>query len=338
MKRFFKIIGAIAGVIVLLIAAVVIAVNTSPRPVAWLTNWQFSDGIGDPNVFPPVYHELSEKVKIEKDIEYPSKFTSNRLDIYSPIDDNGPVPTILWIHGGGYVGGDKSDIGKWATIVSAEGYTVISINYALAPDVHYPTPLIQTGEAYEFIKQNPGRFPAADIHRLIIGGDSAGAQLASQFIALQTNPELAGSMQIKPVVPREDLHGVILYCGPYDLRGLHDSGTWLGQFFVRQMGWSYFGVRNWRDISQAAQASTPGNVTAAYPPTFITDGNVASFEPDAKKLELALKEKGVYVDSLYYPIEHGKLGHEYQFDYSLPESMEAYRRTLAFLKKITTGN
>jgi hypothetical protein len=59
--------------------------------------------------------------------------------------------------------------------------------------------------------------------------------------------------------------------------------------------------------------STVRNVTPDYPATFITDGNDGSFEPDARKLEAKLKESGVYVDSLYYPAEHGKLGREYQF-------------------------
>lgn len=335
MKRLLKIVAVPIGIVVFLVAAAIVAVNISPKPVAWLTNWQFSKGIGDPAIFPRGYSELSQKVSVQKDLVYPSKFASNGLDVFSPKNTNGPVPTILWVHGGGFVGGDKSDIEKWATIIAAEGYTVISINYALAPEANYPTPIIQTGEAYEFLKQNPGRFPAADLKSLIVGGDSAGAQIASQFVALQTNPDLARSMQMEAVVPKEDLIGVILYCGPYDLRGLHDSGTSLGRFFVWQMGWSYFGVRDWRDVPQASQASTNTNVTAAFPPTFITDGNSASFESDARKLESALLEKSVYVDSLYYPIETGKFGHEYQFDFSIPQSMEAYQRTLAFLRRVT---
>jgi acetyl esterase/lipase len=219
-------------------------------------------------------------------------------------------------------------------MIAAKGYTVVSINYALAPQNHYPGPVIQLGEVYEFLNSRPQRFPAIDLHRLIIGGDSAGAQIASQFTALQTNPELARSMQLGPIIPKEDLIATILYCGAYDLRHSYDSESWFGRFFVRQMGWAYFGIRDWRDTPQAAQASTVDNVTPDYPATFITDGNSGSFEPDARKLEAKLREDGVYVDSLYYPAEHGTLGHEYQFDFSTPESMECYNRTLTFLDKV----
>ena len=54
---------------------------------------------------------------------------------------------------GGFVGGDKSDITGYAVELVARGYTVININYALAPKRKYPTPVLQLGEAYEYIKQ-----------------------------------------------------------------------------------------------------------------------------------------------------------------------------------------
>jgi acetyl esterase/lipase len=151
---------------------------------------QFGTGIGVNTVTPANYHELSEKVRVEKDIEYPSRFKSNRLDVFSPKDAAGPLATILWIHGGGFVGGDKAGIATWATMIAAKGYTVVSINYELAWENHYPGPLIQFGEAYEFLKREPQRFPFADLHRLIIGGDSAGAQICLAVCRLAEQPRI----------------------------------------------------------------------------------------------------------------------------------------------------
>jgi acetyl esterase/lipase len=335
LRTIIKIILAVFGLAVILIAGVFVAVNVSPKPFAWYVRQQFGTGVGVESVTPAIYQELSQNVRAEKDIEYPSRFRSNRLDVFSPKDATGPLPTILWVHGGGFVGGDKAGLETWATIIAAKGYTIVSINYELAPENHYPIPIIQLGEVYEFLKRDPQRFPAANLHRLIIGGDSAGAQIASQFTALQTNTELASSMQLGAVVPKEDLLAVILYCGPYDLKSLYDSESWFARFFVRQLGWAYFDIRDWRDSPQAAQATTVEHVTPDFPAAFITDGNNGSFERDARKLEAKLKENGVYVDSLYYPAEHGTIGHEYQLDFSIPESMEAYDRTLAFLDKVT---
>lgn len=325
---------AVAGLAVVAIGGIVLAVNISPKPFTWVLQRLFATGVGIELVHPPLYHELAPAVRAERDVEYPSRLGGNRLDVFSPADASGPTPTILWVHGGGYVGGDKSGVETWAAMTAARGYTIVSINYALAPGSRYPGPLLQLSEVYAFLKAEPRRFPTVDLRRLIIGGDSAGAQIASQFIALQTNPALRNSMQLAAVVPGEDLLGVILYCGPYDLRGLHDAPKWFGRFFVRQLGWAYFGIRDWRDTPQAVQASTVGHVTADFPPTFITDGNTGSFEQDARKLEARLRAAGVRVDSLYFPAGHGAIGHEYQFDFSVPESLESYRRTLAFLETI----
>jgi len=163
------------------------------------------------------------------------------------------------------------------------------------------------------------------------------AQLASQLIAMQSNPGLVKSMQLPAIIPEKDIIAAILYCGLYDLPSLYDSEDWLERFYVRQVGWAYFGIRHWRDARQALDASTVEQITPGYPPTFITEGNTRSFETDSRKLEAKLKQNGVYVDSLYYPVEHGKLNHEYQFDFSIPESIECYDRTLAFLTKITAS-
>jgi acetyl esterase/lipase len=143
-------------------------------------------------------------------------------------------------------------------------------------------------------------------------------------------------MQLGAVVSKQDLIAVLLYCGPYDLRGLYDSDKWFARFLVRQLGWAYFNVRDWRDSPQAWQASTVEHVTPDYPATFLTDGNHGSFEHDARKLEKPLREDGVRVDSLYYPAEHGTIGHEYQFDFSRSQSIECYNRTIAFLNNVTS--
>ena len=143
-------------------------------------------------------------------------------------------------------------------------------------------------------------------------------------------------MQFGAVVPKGDLVAALLYCGPYDLRSLYDSDKWFARFFIRQLGWAYFNLREWRDSPQAWQASTIEHVTPGYPAVFLTDGNHGSFEHDARKLEQRLKENGVHVDSLYYSAERGRVGHEYQFDFSTPESIECYNRTIAFLDDVTS--
>src|SRR5438105_2728616 len=127
---------------------------------------------------------------------------------------------------------------------------------------------------------------------------------------------LFAAMHLSSVVPKEDLIAIILYCGPYDLKGLYDSKAGLPGFSYDRSGWAYFGIRHWRDTPYAAQAAVIDHVAPSFPPAFITDGSTGSFEQNARKLETRLKATGAYVESLYYPAEHGTINHEYQFDFS----------------------
>lgn len=320
----------------LLVAGVAIAVNLSPRPFSAVVAHAFGPGgAGIQLVQPPLYAELAPLVESERDITYPSRYSANQLDVFRRRDATGPQPTLIWVHGGGFVGGDKADIATWATLVAAQGYTVVSINYATAPDTTYPAPVVQVGEVHDFLKQNASRFPTVDLGRLLMGGDSAGAQIASQFVALQTDSRLAATLPEVSRMPPEHLLGVVLYCGPYDLRGLYAADKWFDRFFIRQLGWAYFGRRDWADIPASAEATTVDHVTSRWPATFITDGNTGSFEADARKLEARLRAQDVAVDALYYPPAQAQLGHEYQFDFSLPEAMHCLERTLAFLARVT---
>jgi acetyl esterase/lipase len=110
LRTVIRIILVVFGLAVILIAVVFVTVSISPKPFAWYVRKQFGTGIGVATVLPANYGELSQKVRAEKDIKYPSRFRSNRLDLFSPKDAAGPLPTILWTHGGGFVGGDKAGI------------------------------------------------------------------------------------------------------------------------------------------------------------------------------------------------------------------------------------
>ena len=79
------------------------------------------------------------------------------------------------------------------------------------------------------------------------------------------------------------------------------------------------------------QASLVDHVTKNFPPTFITDGNAYSFQEQGIALENKLKELQVPVEGLFYKDEKKEISHEYQFDYSLPESKECYEQTVTFI-------
>lgn len=91
----------------------------------------------------------NKKLLIVRNLNYDSKFKDGTLDIIYFAPD---APTIFWIHGGAFVGGDNSGVEKYAMYIAAEGYNVVNMNYARPPEVNYPVPLLQIQEAYQCYK------------------------------------------------------------------------------------------------------------------------------------------------------------------------------------------
>ncbi|MCZ4151531.1 lipase, partial [Escherichia coli] len=82
-----------------------------------------------------------------------------------------------------------------------------------------------------------------DASQLFLAGNSAGAQIASQVAAVITNPSLARLMDIHPAVDVEQLRGVLLYCGPYNLSTVGQTGF----PFMRTFLWSYTGMKDYEE-------------------------------------------------------------------------------------------
>jgi acetyl esterase/lipase len=303
--------------------------NLSPVPKAFLIKKAFEGGTFVPSA--DYDHALNE-TKIVKDINYNSKFPDGKLDLIYPKNRTEKSPIIFWVHGGGFVGGDKSDITGYAVELAARGYIVVNINYALAPKREYPTPVLQLGEAYEYIKENAKKYDL-NLNHVYFAGDSAGAQISGQFVNIQISEEYAKLAKIDAIVNPSTIKGVLLFCGPYNMPELAKiESTKEIQDFMRTTGWAYLGKKNWEGSSEVKIASILNHVTNKYPPAFITDGNTGSFEDQGKALTSALQSKGVSVDSLFFDKNvSGELAHEFQFKMNTPAGLETFNKVLEFL-------
>lgn len=333
MKILRSVLGGIAALILIVAVGGIIAVNVSPKPFIFFLNHM--SGLNEVPPQPADIERYTAQVDIVKDVTYTSTSGSNQFDIFLPKEDkHKKYPTVIWTHGGSFVAGDKSGTSDWATMLASKGYVVVSINYEVAPSSRYPGPVKQLDEAYRYLAAIQDQYEQMDLSRVVIGGDSAGAQIASQFVAVQSNPALATEMKMKPAVPLESLKAAVLYCGPYDIQGMRDTDSKFITFFVNQIGWAYLGMKDWATSEEVNQASTSRQVTANFPPTFLSDGNSGSFEQQAKHLQQSLEDKHVPVETLFFPSTK-QIPHEYQFQLDTQEAKECFERTLSFLKAYT---
>lgn len=331
--KIFKVLKWLGIAIISIVLVIVIAFQVSPKPGAYVISHLFSDTVTITDK--ENYNQAKKTVNVMEDQVYQSKHKKNTYDIYYPKNSEKAVPVLIWVHGGGYVSGDKVGVKEFATKLAADAQiAVVAMNYEPAPNSQYPNQVTQVNELVQQLKKD--RKEMLDLSKLAFGGDSAGAQIALQYVTIQTSQKYANEMKMKSIVKPGTIKGTVSYCGPVDLQQVakQQSDNRFMRFFVKTVAWSLIGQKDWKNDDRLYQASLVDHVTKDFPPTYITDGNAYSFQDQGIALEKKLKELDVPVEGLFYKEEKKEISHEYQFDYSLEESKNCYEQTLSFIKEV----
>ncbi|MCF4123360.1 alpha/beta hydrolase [Antribacter sp. KLBMP9083] len=321
-----------AGVLALVLALLV-AFQVSYWPTTLLL--RYSPKLNGTATLQALEKHVPEGVDGLVDEQYRDGDPDGRLDVFWPEDAAGPLPVVVWVHGGAFVAGTKDGTSAYLKILAAHGYTTVSVEYTKAPEAHYPYQVEQMAAALEHVVANADRFHA-DIARIVLAGDSAGAHLAAQTaLAIADDGYAAAAGLPQPLDPAQ-VRGVVLACGAYDLT-IPDYSDGLVGRLVRDILWAYTGEKDFDTDPRLAYASIPQHVTSSLPPMFITAGNGDPLEPHSRALATALQQQGVTTDTLFFPADREPVvPHEYQFDLDDEPGQEALQRILAFLATTTT--
>ncbi len=152
----------------------------------------------------PARHGL----EVLHDVAYaPSGARAHLADLYRPKVSRGPLPVVLYVHGGGFRILSKDSHWVMALMFARRGYLVVNINYRLAPEHPYPAALEDCAAAYEWVVENAERY-GGDPSKLVLAGESAGANLvtAMTLAATYERPEPFATRIFRTgVVPRATL-------------------------------------------------------------------------------------------------------------------------------------
>lgn len=156
------------------------------------------------------------------EVKYSENYPNSFLDITYP-DENRETsrPTLIYFHGGGFFGGSKSvgdplaesDATALLDDICAEGFNLVNVDYVLVPEYHFPDPLIQANEAFQFLIDHADEYHL-DMDRVVIMGSSAGAIITSQLGSIITNPDYAEALGISPVLKPAQIKAVVLDDAP----------------------------------------------------------------------------------------------------------------------------
>lgn len=247
-----------------------------------------------------------------------------RVLVYLPTTVQGPLPALLWIHGGGYVLGtaEGEDLGVKG-IVSAVGCAAVSVDYRLAPETPHPGPVEDCYAALKWLYTHAGEL-GVDPTRIAIGGGSAGGGLAAALGLLTRDRgevPLVFQLLIYPML--DDRTVTTADPHPY-------TGEFIWTAEANRFGWrSLLGQEpGGPDVSPYAAAARAESL-AGLPPTFISVGALDLFLEEDLEYARRLMRAGVPTELHVYPGAY----HGFNLTADAQVSQAAARDELAALKR-----
>lgn len=270
------------------------------------------------------------------DIDYAGDgIASHRLDLLLPRSPAAPtgagLPIYLYFHGGGWTSGDKAPLTKYCASQAVGGIAVVNANYRLATRFQMGHMLRDANAALRWVASNASSF-GGDPTRIVLGGDSAGGQIAAMLAASDAHPELRAHYRLAPVAGVR-VRGVVQHCSMVDFAVLFERGFVLSLEFVRML----LPARGkGLVLRSAARTLSPIEwVSPRFPPVLVTTSEQDFFYRANLRFVRELMRHGVAVETLVFDRHATNTRHTWQQDASFPESQAVYRRVQEFVHRVT---
>lgn len=250
-----------------------------------------------------------------------------KLDLFLPpasFDKAAPRPWVMYIHGGGWVGGGPrrsaayKDWPKVLASLSAKGYVVVSVSYRFAGEAPFPAAIQDVKAAIRFLKANAGPYHL-DPNRGMTWGQSSGGHLAALAAVscgvpalspparvdnTRTTVEFSASTAAGADQQTDCVAGAVSWFGIYDFATLRGSAPPANQAFL--------GCATGPCDPEKVRAASPETyVNGKNPPIFLMHGNEDKTVPIAQTQHFyeSLKAAGVKTEFITVPgVGHSWIG------------------------------
>ncbi|MGB9592544.1 MAG: alpha/beta hydrolase fold domain-containing protein [Anaerolineae bacterium] len=202
------------------------------------------------------------------DVPYATLSPAQKLDIYLPNEGSGPFPVIMSIHGGAFLGCDKSDAQIMPMLEGLKrGYAVVGVNYRLSWEAKFPALVHDVKAAVRWIRANAAHY-GFDPHRIAAWGGSAGGYLAAMLGTTAGVPELEDLSLGNPDQPSH-VQAVVAWFPPTDFLRMDE---WLAESGLGPTpGMEHSGPESPESLLLGEQITkVPERVRAADPATYVT--------------------------------------------------------------------
>lgn len=247
-----------------------------------------------------------------------------RLDVYLPRRREGPLPAIVYLHGGAWVTGSRRQSRFLLSRFAAAGWAVFAASYRRAPRFPLPAAIVDAKAALAWVRGNAGRY-GVDQAKLVAFGESAGGHLAAMLALTANRPEL------QPGFEEEDtrVQGAMIHYGVSDLvsafeRGGHPAMVFLLERLVlrRPYATSAALYRELQPLSHAKEGA---------PPMLLVHGNCDTMVPVEMSRELCARLRAA--GSSAHLVEVPGMNHAFEV-IPTPLQERVARVSLAFLERV----
>lgn len=237
--------------------------------------------------------EMPADVVETKDIEYGRVGDIPLLlDLYMPKQPKGPLPVLVFIHGGGWKKGERGDYKYYTVYYAQKGYAAVTIAYRFSDVVKFPGAVEDAKCAVRWLRANAAKY-GFDPNKIAALGGSAGGHLSMMLGYTAGDPTLEGNgghAEFSSAV-----QAVVNFYGPSDLT------TEQAKVFPEVV--SFIGKPYEEAADVYAKASPLPYVKPGCPPTLIFHGVIDELVPIAQSDTLAQKLEASGVPCKYVKIE-----------------------------------
>jgi len=231
----------------------------------------------------PRVYELAE-IEVDADIAY-GPHERHRLDVHTSTvrRSSAPVPVVVYVHGGGFVRGNRHSSRNVSDYFASLGLVGVNITYRLAPEAKWPSGSQDVSRAVAWVRANASDY-GGDPNQIYVIGKSAGAFHVAEFA-------------LRPTVAGDDgpaVAGVVLVSGTY----VADAGN------PSQGRIDYFG----EDLSRWSDISILGNIERTEIPFLLS---ISDFDSDTTKASFAELARTLTVDYRRMPRTVQLFGHDH---------------------------
>jgi acetyl esterase len=230
-----------------------------------------------------------------RELEVDGAEGSLRARLYTPTERTGadPAPTMLFLHGGGWMYGDlDSHDPVCRFLAESSGVQVLAIDYRLAPEHKFPAAVEDCQAAYRWLVDHAEEINA-DPTRLAVGGDSAGGSLSLSTAIWAAEKGLPLAFQLL-IYPGAD------FVERTESRRLFGKGFVLTEVFMTGAEEAYFtpdADKGHPDASAIRRLEFPAGIAPAH----IVTAGYDPLRDEGEVLATLLADNGVEVTSVRYP-------------------------------------